>query len=242
MAVVLDTIKAALTEIGVLAEGETPSAASSADAFTALNNLLDAWAAERLMIYTITRTTWTIVASTASYTVGASATINIIRPTFVQGVGYTDSSVSPVSEMPLVPLTEDGYRNYRQKTQTSTLPNYFYYNPTFASGYATLYLLPIPTSSTLTGTLYAPQQIAQFSATSDTVSLPPGYARMLRKNLAVELAPSYGRQVDPELSKQARQSMEIVKRSNKRLSEMKIDPGALVQGRDRISDYSIDAG
>ena len=46
-----DQINGALRLIGQLAEGETPSAATSADALTALNQMLDSWSAERLSVF-----------------------------------------------------------------------------------------------------------------------------------------------------------------------------------------------
>ena len=46
-----DQINAALRLIGSLAEGETPSAATSQDALVALNQMLDSWSTERLAVY-----------------------------------------------------------------------------------------------------------------------------------------------------------------------------------------------
>ena len=42
-----DQINRALRLLGVLAEGETPSAAVSTDALTALNQMIDSWNTER---------------------------------------------------------------------------------------------------------------------------------------------------------------------------------------------------
>ena len=46
-----DQINGALRLLGILAEGETPSAATSQDALSALNQMIDSWNTERLMIY-----------------------------------------------------------------------------------------------------------------------------------------------------------------------------------------------
>jgi hypothetical protein len=54
---------------------------------------------------------------------------------------------------------------------------------------------------------------------------------MLSKNLAVELAPSYGREPSRTLLLQAADATAVVKRANKRLSDMSFDAGALIQGR-----------
>jgi hypothetical protein len=46
-----DQINGALRLIGQLAEGETPSAATSQDALTAMNQMLDSWSSERLSVF-----------------------------------------------------------------------------------------------------------------------------------------------------------------------------------------------
>ncbi|NCV71604.1 MAG: hypothetical protein EBW55_13090, partial [Betaproteobacteria bacterium] len=84
---------------------------------------------------------------------------------------------------------------HAQKTLQATYPGAWYYNPTFPTG--TLTCWPVPTSSTLQGVLYTPTPVAEFSALTDVVSLPPGYRRFLRTNLAVELAPTFQVQPSP---------------------------------------------
>jgi len=46
-----DIINGSLRRLGVLAEGETPSAATSQDALTALNQMIDSWNTERLAVF-----------------------------------------------------------------------------------------------------------------------------------------------------------------------------------------------
>jgi hypothetical protein len=101
-----------------------------------------------------------------------------------------------------------------------------YYNPTFPL--ATLDLWPIPTSSDLEGAVYWPQGVSEIATLNTTVSVPPGYRRMIVKALSVELCPSYGKQVDPLLLEQATDAKEIVKRANKRMVDMSFEPAALV--------------
>ena len=50
-----DIINGALRLIGMLAEGETPSAETSADALFAMNQMIDSWNLEKLMIYNTDR-------------------------------------------------------------------------------------------------------------------------------------------------------------------------------------------
>lgn len=224
----------ALTEIGVRAAGETLPSSEAQDGLRLLNRMVDSWAAERLTIYTITRTAWTITASDGQYTVGASANVAVARPVYIDHVNFIDTSTDPDKEYPLVKLTEDAWAGIQLKALTATYPQCWYYNPTYPNG--TLDLWPVPTSSTLTGALYAPAAVGQFSGLTTTVSLPPGYELALVKNLALQLCPQYGRKADADLIEQARQSKETIKRANKRISDLTLDAGALIGGH---SNYNI---
>lgn len=240
MATVLDYVTDSLLEIGVLAAGEVASAQDGAFALRTLNRLINAWKAERVMIYQTTRTTWTISANDGSYTVGVGGNINVLRPVHIDAVTILDTSLTPDAESaPLRLMTDADWAAVSVKVETDTQPTAAWYNPTFSSGFGTLELWPVPTSTTLTGVLYAPEAVAEFSALSSTVSVPPPYERALIKNLALELAPSYRAQVTPELQRQANDSLAVLMRANRRLREMEFDPGA---GCGSGSTYDITQG
>lgn len=228
MADVRDIVADALREIGVLAAGEVASAEDSLSGLSALNRLIDQWASERLMIYRVQRTTFAITSGTGSYDIGAGQTINRSRPVYVDSVHTFDTSAASPTENPLVGLTDSAYALLPDKTQTATEPMYYYYDPVYP--YSAVKLWPVPTGTTLTGVLYAPIQVAEFTSLDTAISLPPGYRRMLVKNLALEMAPSYTRPVTPVLAEQAIDSKAAVKRMNHRMADLSVDAGALVQG------------
>jgi hypothetical protein len=229
LATVLDAIiTPALKEIGVLAAGETATSEDAADALSRLNRLIDRLAAESSSIFYRTRTTWTISANDGEYTVGSGANVNIARPVFVHQIGFIDTSTDPDTEYPLKMLTEDGYAAIPQKAQTSTFPQFAFYNPTYAN--ATLTLWPVPTSSTLSGVIYHSTAVTSFATTSTSVSLPPGYEEALVTNLALLLCPQFERQPSPVLVQAARESMATLKRVNSRLSDLSFEAGALIGG------------
>ena len=224
MATVSDIVSAALRDLTVLGAGETLGAEDGDDALDAFNRMVDQWAAERLMIYESARTTYSLVANTRDYTVGSGGNFSVARPVYVDRMSYYDSTGSPVTEIELSPLTDDGWNAIPQKTATSAAPGFFYYQPTMAT--ATVSLWPTLTGSTLVGVLYAPKEISEFAALSTTVSLPPGYRRMIVKGLALELAPSYGRTPAPELRAAASDAKQVVRRQNVRMSDVSFDYGA----------------
>ena len=51
MATAGETINGSLRLLGVLAEGETPSAETSEDALRAMNQMIDSWNTERLAVF-----------------------------------------------------------------------------------------------------------------------------------------------------------------------------------------------
>jgi hypothetical protein len=225
LADVRELVTDALREIGVLAAGEVASAEDALSGLAALNRLVDQWKTEELNCYKTDRTTWSLVSGTQQYTLGIGGTINIARPVFIDHINFEDTSPSKPIEYQMNPLTDDAWSRIPIHTITAPYPTSYYYNPTYPLG--TVELWPVPTSATLRGVIYAPVSVTEFSTLSDVVSLPPGYRRMIVKNLAMEMCPSYARPSSPELQSQASDSKAAVKRSNKRLMDMTIETAAL---------------
>ena len=240
MATVRDIVTGALQEIGVLAAGETATDADATIGLSSLNDLLDQWAAERLQIYEIDRTTWTIVSGTRDYTLGSGGDINIARPMYVDHINFLDTSPTEPLERQLQPLTEDAWSRVPIKTLEAPFPTSWYCDRSYPL--ATVSLWPVPTSATIQGVIYAPTAVAEFSSLASTVALPPGYRRMLIKNLAVDLTSPFEREAQPALIHEAMESKGVVKRSNKRLMDMSIENAALVQGRSGRFIYDINVG
>lgn len=218
----------AFRALGWLGAGETASGDDLQLGLRLLNRLIGAWSTDRLLIYSITRTTFTLVSGTASYTVGTGGTINIPRPANMNGngasVAYVDTSQSPVYEMGLTMLTDDTYQAIVEKTYESTYPTAWYYNPTYTSAapYGTLTFWPVPDSSTLQGVIYSPAAV-QTVALTDSVALPPEYERFLVTNLAMECVPYFTVEPSAALVQQARESKGDVERTNTRLVDLNVD-------------------
>lgn len=228
MATIGDLITEALQELGVVEAGGTPTGNDSALGLRKINDLIDQWAGERLMMFTVTRTTWSITASDATYTVGSGGNINIPWPTYIQHVQFIDTSMDEPQEFPMNPLTDDAWAAVAMKGLTSEYPTCWYFDSAYSSGLGTLNLWPVPTSSTLTGVIYAATQVSEFSALTTPVALPPGYRRMIVKSLVCELAPAFGRSGAVQLTQEhAKDAKTSVQRQNVRLFDMSIDRGAL---------------
>jgi hypothetical protein len=229
---VADLIGNALQRINVVQAGESPSPDDQADAFARLNQLMGKWRLRRLTIPYTLRTTWNLTSTKGTlaspYTVGTAGDINILRPPQPNQlvVRYQDTTVSPTLELPLTKLDDEAWEKIPQKNLTSTLPTCYYYNPTYASGFGSLYLWMVPTQASLQGVIYSPAGVANFSAVSDTITLPDGYDTFIQDSLSVDLWPMFreGQQIDPVLIQSARDSEDAIKTANLRMVDLTLDP------------------
>lgn len=66
----IDIISRALKDIGALEAGETPTPDAAQDAFDMLNDLIDQWSNEGMMIYNVTEIIFPLIAGQTQYTIG----------------------------------------------------------------------------------------------------------------------------------------------------------------------------
>jgi hypothetical protein len=186
MATAHDIINRALRSIGVLASGESASYEIANDALTSLNDVLSGLANESLLIYQNTVDTVTMDGA-ASYTFGEDGTpdIDSVRPVKIHSMFYrtTDSIDIPVD---IVTLGE--FDAITDKTETNDIPRWVYVETSYPN--MTLHVWPKATEGALR--INSSKPLTAFAGLTTAVALPPGYERMLRYALAVELMPEYG--------------------------------------------------
>jgi hypothetical protein len=105
----------------------------------------------------------------------------------------------------------DRYKEELLKNVQGPWPYIAAYQPTFPLG--TLYVYPAP-SANYTAHLFSDLVLSDYATITSTFSLPQGYSRALKKLLALELAPSYGKTVTPELRGQAKEAKDYIKGTN----------------------------
>lgn len=223
-----ELINRSLRLIGGLAAGETASAAEEQDAFDTLRDLLDAWTVMRLTHHEVCREVFALVGGTATYTLGDGGTWDHARPLWIEGAGLLSTSTSgDVLEVPLEVLTTQRYAEVGIKGDSSAWPQQLYFDMGFP--WITVTVLPTPSASGLSVALYLPTPPSLFADLSTDYDLPPAWAQALRYNLAVELAPEWGRSLDPVIAAKAQDSLGVLKRGNKRLEELTIDDALITQ-------------
>jgi hypothetical protein len=143
MSTVSDLIKGSMRLIGVIAAGETPSSSESADALSSLNDMLESWSNDGFLIYHRVIENLTLVASTASYTIGSSGAFNTTRPIRIIDALVKESGSD--DEVPIRIYNQDEWVQISDKTLTSILPQGIYYDPNFALGL--IYVWPVPSAN-----------------------------------------------------------------------------------------------
>jgi hypothetical protein len=71
----IDIISRALKDIGALEAGETPAPADAQDAFDMLNDMLDQWSNEQMMVFYKTEIIFTLTGGQTQYTIGPGGQI-----------------------------------------------------------------------------------------------------------------------------------------------------------------------
>jgi hypothetical protein len=216
----LQVITDALKLLGVVAGHEVPTAAEQQDALSRLNELIDGWQLHAHLLYVTHRETLTLVPDQQVYTVGVGGDVDVVAPVDLAAVSWLTSDSVPV-EVYLTLGTEASYVGQPVKTLTGATPQTVSYARGAPLG--TLWVWPVPAVA-VDLVLYWREAVEAFPDLVTPVALLPGLAKALRTNLAVELAPEFGRPLDPLVLKLAGESLADVKRANLPFVEIGIDP------------------
>jgi hypothetical protein len=205
-----DQINAALRLIGQLAEGETPSAATSIDALAALNQMLDSWNTERLMIYNTQDQVFEWPADQITRTLGPTGDFVGNRPVALDDSTYFRDPSTNVS-YGIKFINQQQYDGIAVKTVTSTFPQVMWINMEYPDIAMTIY--PKPTRL-LEWHFISVEELSQPATLSTQLAFPPGYLRAFKYNLACEIAAEFGVEPSPQVQRIAMTSKRNLKRQN----------------------------
>lgn len=207
----------------ILAASESFQPNEANDALDVANGMLDAWSAQRLMIYAIQRQVFNLNSGQQVYQIGTGAPdFNVARPPKIENAGVlTLANPSQPLELPLDMYTKDQWAQIPVKSIAGALPSVVYDDSEFP--YRNLNLWPIPNVTTLQIALYT-WQAMQALVLAATYTFPPGYYECLIYNLAVRLAAEWPGESSPELMAAAANAMKIVKTQNSVPYDLKCDP------------------
>lgn len=229
-----DQINRALRLLGVLAEGETPSAQMSQDALTALNQMIDSWNTERLSVFNTIDQVFLWPAGEIQRHLGPTGEFVGVRPVLLDDATYYRDPGTNVS-FGIKFINQQQYDGIAVKTVTSTYPQVMWINMEYPNIQMTVY--PRPTRE-LEWHFISVQELDKPATLETNILFPPGYLRAFTYNLACEIAPEYGVEPAPQITRIAMTSKRNLKRINNPDDIMAM-PYAIVATRQR---YNIFAG
>ena len=98
MTMPIDIITRAMRDIGALAAGETPTPDEAQDAFDTLNDLIDQWSNENMMVFNVTEIIFPVIAGQVQYTIGPNpSTQNFIGASFTGSISGNILTVTGIN-------------------------------------------------------------------------------------------------------------------------------------------------
>ena len=187
-----------------------------------LNDMIEEWAGESLLIYEQTEESFSLTVDKTSYTIGTGGDFDTTRPEEILGGAFIRDSSN--YDHPVAVISIGQYRAINDKAMSGR-PFQLAYNPTYSLG--TIYVFYAP-NDTEALHLRMLKKFNTFAGLATELSLPPGYNNALIFNLAVNLAPDYGKKVSNILAHLASRSKAKLKRKNvQRVTPAKLEVAKL---------------
>ena len=228
-----DQINRALRLLGVLAEGEVPSAETAQDALMAMNQMIDSWNTERLSVFCTQDQIFTWPAGLLSRTLGPTGDFIGLHPVLLDDATYFRDPGTNVS-FGIKFINQQQYNGIAVKTVTSTYPQVIFVNNTFPD--IEMFIYPRPTRD-LEWHFVSVQKLDIPANLATVLYYPPGYLRAFTYNLAMEMAPEFGIEPSQQVQRIAMTSKRDLKRINNPDDVMSM-PYAIVATRQRFNIYA----
>ena len=233
MASASELINGALRLLGVLAEGEVPSAATADDALVAMQQMIDSWSTERLSIFTTQEQVFTWPVGQLSRTLGPTGDFVGNRPILLDDSTYFIDPSNGIS-FGIKIINQQQYDGIAVKTVTSSYPQVMWINTNYPN--IDMHIYPVPTRA-LEWHFISVDPLEQPATLSTVIAFPPGYLRAFRYNLACEIAPEFGVEPSPQVQRIAMSSKRNLKRINNPGDVMSI-PYSIVGTRQRFNVFA----
>jgi hypothetical protein len=213
-----------LRKLGVIASSEALSSSEAKDSLSSLNMMLSSWNTNNLTVLGKSFEEFTLIAGQNSYTLGTGGDFNTSVPIKTDAAFIRFGSNA---ELPMKIIDSKRWGEITTKSSQSTIPSKIYIDNNFPL--QTVYLYPTP-SEAKTLILHNYRKISSLSSLTTELSFPDGYERAIVYNLAIELAPEYGKTVSMEIAKIASESLANIKRVNIKPREIGVDKALISSG------------
>lgn len=153
------------------------------------------------------------VPSPETFTYTTPGNITIPRPLRINS-GYSRISAAGTNNLDYwfeCTMSMERYNEFGLKFNPGPWPLVLAYQPTFPLG--TFWVYPNPGIAAEVH-LFTDLIFTEFANLTTNINLPQGYTRALKKLTSLELAPSWGKSVTPQLQRQAAEARAFIKRLN----------------------------
>jgi hypothetical protein len=209
---VRDLIEKAFKTIKVLGASEHLDSEEIADAFDALNGIIEQVSIDKLMGSYQTQVTVPMVSDQFIYTIGpVSSSPHVTAPRPVEILsGFSRRSGT---DTPLTVGAKQDYDSIAKKdVKVAAWIQFVYYEAAFPKG--SIYVYPVPADTLTTVYLTVMNELVSFATIDDVVSLPPGYRVWLQYKLGQRMAPEYGMVFTEAMSFNLLEVEETLKKNN----------------------------
>jgi hypothetical protein len=217
----------------MLAEGETPSANTSNDALSALDQMIDSWNTERLIVFSTQDQVFTWTPNQISRTLGPTGNFVGNRPILIDDSTYFKDPTNGIS-FGIKLINQQQYNGIAVKTVTSTYPQVMWVNMNYPN--IDMYVYPVPTKA-LEWHFISVTELTQPATLATSLTFPPGYLRCFKYNLACEIATEFGVEPPSNVARIAMTSKRNLKRINNPDDIMSL-PYSIVGTRQRFNIFA----
>lgn len=227
----LTLIQRALSLTNSVGTDQTLTANEVTDCLAVFNDMQEQWSLDGLMMWDSVNQQFLLVPGKATYTIGVGGDwntdrpVNIHQPMYTVLNGGTGLAVSDVS-YPCVAMTQDEYNWISFKGQQQQYPERYMFLREFepATQYSQVTFWPIPSAPNYIS-VNMDRILTNQASAATVMSFPPGYMKAFVYNLAVELAPQFGKEAKDTVKKIAMTSLASVKKANVRARVAQFERG-----------------
>ena len=205
---VREILTRAMRTATILGASDVMEGNDAADALLTLNQMMDAWQAERLFAYEIVQHTHPLSTGVGTYTIGPGGTINVDRPVRIEWAFTRDSQNY---DRPLDIVPDQVFAAITLKSQGDNFPSVLYYRPNFPLGTIRIWEHP---SANLVLHLGCWVTLSEFADLNASVALPPGYEQAIVLSVAELLSPEYGKEPSASLVRMAARARANIQQNN----------------------------
>jgi hypothetical protein len=218
-----DIVKSALRLINVVASGENPTGTEAEDGLVVLNQMIDSFNAESLMIFTESIQDFPFTSEKQTYTLGSGGDFDTPRPAKIDRASVILITANPI-EIPIPIYNDQRWQQVTLKSVDTTFPLLVYDDGAFP--FRNLNFWPIPRDgSSVKFRMYSWSPLSQFPDLTTKLTFPPAYYELIRYSLAVRLAPEFQAVLRPEVGALALSAISKVKAMNSKDDTLVSDLG-----------------